>query len=327
MAYFPGYVIYGTAIKLQYRVFLYPDLIFRVKRNTSTIFCAKGRDYSNSFAVKYLPEESSKDDKDGGASLPGRYLEKRHNGTELNVRRVDFSKNSSRICLDVESRNHDSCRTSNVNFGLNFEVEEEVEEDFMVLDDKSEETDKIFEDSSTRCRGIQLGCTRQNVEKSAIELLASRAFTALELKKKLQAKGFPLEIVEAVIVDFQSRGLINDCLYAETYSRSRWSSSSWGPRRIRQELFRKGVSEVDAEKAIKLVFENNEGSEDVDSGIAMSKLSIDQLYVQASKQWQRSRGVPLETRKSRIIRWLQYRGFNWCVIKYVMKKLQSEGPS
>lgn len=93
-----------------------------------------------------------------------------------------------------------------------------------------------------------------------------------------------------------------------------------------QALFKKGISEADAEKAIKLVFENSEGDEDQDSGIAMSKLSIDQLCVQASKQWQRSHGAPQETRKSRIVRWLQYRGFNWGVIKYVLKKLESGSP-
>lgn len=149
----------------------------------------------------------------------------------------------------------------------------------------------------------------------------------MELKKKLQGKSFQHETIDAVITDFQSRGLINDFLYAEAYTRSRWSSSSWGPRRIRQALFKKGISEADAEMAIKLVFENSEGDEDQDSGIAMSKLSIDQLYVQASKQWQRSHGAPQETRKSRIVRWLQYRGFNWSVIKYVLKKLESGSPS
>lgn len=40
--------------------------------------------------------------------------------------------------------------------------------------------------------------------------------------------------LQPLILVFYCRGLINDCLYAETYSRSRWSSSSWGPRRIRQ---------------------------------------------------------------------------------------------
>ncbi|KAK3021524.1 hypothetical protein RJ639_046472, partial [Escallonia herrerae] len=79
-----------------------------------------------------------------------------------------------------------------------------------------------------------VGSTKQETEKMAVELLAKRAYTAVELKRKLLGKRCDHNIVDAVIVDFQSRGLINDCLYAETYSRSRLSSSSWGPRRIKQ---------------------------------------------------------------------------------------------
>jgi hypothetical protein len=30
------------------------------------------------------------------------------------------------------------------------------------------------------------------------------------------------------------RGLLNDGFYAESFSRSRWMSSTWGPRRIKQ---------------------------------------------------------------------------------------------
>ncbi|KAL0353474.1 UNVERIFIED_CONTAM: Kinesin-like protein KIN-14F [Sesamum angustifolium] len=306
----------------------------RVKRKSGIICCAKGRDYSSSFPVKYIPNKSSKNEANEAVSLPQRYVNRRHDGTELNVATADIPKNASRRILDVESMNHAACSTSNISHGLSFEVEEEIEGDFMAVNDEFiEEPDEIDDNSSKRCVGIQSGYRRQDVEKSAIELLASRAFTAVELKKKLQGKSFPLEIVDAVITDYQSRciaknlGLINDCLYAETYSRSRWSSSSWGPRRIRKALFKKGVSEVDAEKAIKLVFENGEGGGDQESGIAMSKDSIDQLYVQALKQWHRSHGAPQETRKSRIVRWLQYRGFNWCVIKYVLKKLESDSPS
>lgn len=309
-------------------VLLFKDLIFRVKRKSGIICCAKGRDYSSSFPVKYIPNKSSRNEGNEVVSLPQRYLNKRHDEPELNVATANISKSASRRILDVESMNHDACSTSNISHGLSFEVEEEIEGDFMAVNDEFiEEPDEIIDNSSQICLGIQSGYSRQDVEKSAIELLASRAFTAVELKKKLQGKSFPLEIVDAVITDYQNRGLINDCLYAETYSRSRWSSSSWGPRRIRQALFKKGVSEVDAEKAIKLVFENGEGGGDQDSGIAMSKHSIDQLYVQALKQWQRSNGAPQETRKSRIVRWLQYRGFNWSVIKYVLKKLESDSPS
>ncbi|KAL7130745.1 hypothetical protein ABFS83_13G154600 [Erythranthe nasuta] len=287
MAFVMGNFVHVTvaATKLHYRLFLIPW----VKRNNFVSCCAKARDYSSAFPVKYILKGSSINEENLAASLPVRCLKKSHNGHEFSVKAVvDFSKNL---------------------------VDEEVDE-FV------KEPDNIVEDSSKKCSRMQ----SSDVEKSAIKLLGSRAYTALELKKKLQGKRFPIEIIDAVITDFQSRGLINDCLYAESYSRSRWSSSSWGPRRIRQALFKKGISQVDAEKAIKLVFENKseEGEdEDEDKGIAMSKISIDQLYLQASKQWQRSSGASQETRKSRMVRWLQYRGFSWSVVAYVLKKLES----
>ncbi|EPS64726.1 hypothetical protein M569_10054, partial [Genlisea aurea] len=186
---------------------------------------------------------------------------------------------------------------------LNSEMEEELDANLLTGDDEF---------------GAILPDQCQDAENLAIELLASRACTAHELKKKLQGKRIPLKTIDAVISDFKTRGLINDCLYAETYSRSKWSSSCWGPSRIKQGLFKKGVTAADADKAIKLVF--NDGG-DHDSGIGLSRLSLDQLYLQASKQWKRSTCVPLEKRKSRIIQWLQYRGFNWAVIGYLLKKL------
>uniref|UniRef100_F6I584 Regulatory protein RecX n=1 Tax=Vitis vinifera TaxID=29760 RepID=F6I584_VITVI len=123
-----------------------------------------------------------------------------------------------------------------------------------------------------------------------------------------------------------ARGLINDALYAETFSRSRWSSSSWGPRRIKQALFKKGVSEADAEKAVKLVFKDDGSGGDQESRHGLSNLAMDHLFVQASKQWLRGHDVPRETRKSRIIRWLQYRGFTWAVVSFILKKLESQYP-
>lgn len=84
---------------------------------------------------------------------------------------------------------------------------------------------------------------------------------------------------------------------------------------------------MDAEKAIKLVFNDAAASGDEESGLGMSKLSMDHLFAQASKQWLRSCGVSRETRKSRIIRWLQYRGFSWSIISFVLKKLESQYPS
>ncbi|KAK2432020.1 hypothetical protein P8452_45051 [Trifolium repens] len=169
---------------------------------------------------------------------------------------------------------------------------------------------------------IQVDKFTNDAEQSAVKLLASRALTAVELRKKLLSKGFSPNAVEAVINKLQRQGFINDKLYAESFSQSRWSSSTWGPRRIKQALFMKGVSQADAEKAVEVVFkDNNDCAGDEKSIVGLSKQSMDHLYVQASKQWSRGQNVPLETRKSRIIRWLQYRGFDWNVISIILKKL------
>lgn len=93
-----------------------------------------------------------------------------------------------------------------------------------------------------------------------------------------------------------------------------------------QALSKKGVSQADAEKAVELVFNEEDGDEDQKSTIGLSKHSIDHLYDQAAKQWNRSHDVPKETRKSRVIRWLQYRGFDWNVISFILKKLERQAP-
>ncbi|WJX65016.1 hypothetical protein P8452_49724 [Trifolium repens] len=205
----------------------------------------------------------------------------------------------------LKSRDFSSCCVT-----VNEEGSEQMEEVGELIGD-SREQDFIQVDKFTN-----------DAEQSAVKLLASRALTAVELRKKLLSKGFSPNAVEAVINKLQRQGFINDKLYAESFSQSRWSSSTWGPRRIKQALFMKGVSQADAEKAVEVVFkDNNDCAGDEKSIVGLSKQSMDHLYVQASKQWSRGQNVPLETRKSRIIRWLQYRGFDWNVISIILKKL------
>ncbi|XP_057534846.1 uncharacterized protein LOC130813128 isoform X3 [Amaranthus tricolor] len=94
------------------------------------------------------------------------------------------------------------------------------------------------QERSNNCR------TKRGVEKVAIELLAKRAFTGAELRKKLAAKNFPVDDVEAVLHDFRNRGLVNDYRYAEMFSLSKWESSSWGPRRIKQDKYTLYISHL-----------------------------------------------------------------------------------
>ncbi|GAB4849801.1 hypothetical protein Ancab_004599 [Ancistrocladus abbreviatus] len=225
---------------------------------------------------------------------------------------MDNHKSLSEFSVGVENGPNDDIA---LDTGLDFENMEEHRE----FDEELE----VHNGCSKDVHKLQ-GCnTKLEAEKLAIELLATRAFTAMELRKKLNAKHFPHNIIEGVIHDFSKRGLINDCLYAEMFSRSRWSSSSWGPRRVKHELLKKGVSHRDVDEAVKLVFQDEEaGNEGL--RVSLSKSSIDQLYVQASKQWLRGQDVPLDKRKARIIRWLKYRGFDWDIVGIILKKLESQ---
>lgn len=81
---------------------------------------------------------------------------------------------------------------------------------------------------------------------------------------------------------------------------------------------------MDADNAINMVFKNDEAGEEQESRESGS--SLDQLFVRASKQWLKGQGVPREKRKARIIRWLQYRGFDWSMVSFILKKLESSYP-
>lgn len=97
---------------------------------------------------------------------------------------------------------------------------------------------------------------------------------------------------------------------------------------LNQELLRKGVSRVNVDKAVRQVFESNaDSTSDEGSRIVLSKDALDRLFIQASKQWIRSEGVTPETRKSRIVRWLQYRGFNWGVTGIILRRLEAQESS
>ncbi|XP_027172486.1 uncharacterized protein LOC113772125 isoform X2 [Coffea eugenioides] len=250
---------------------------------------------------------------------------------QSNEQRRDLSKSAQtsscgQICI-VDNK-FQSQYAKRIDYHAGLGIGEELD-DHMQYDsyEVMEELEGFSEEESNQDHRIQGSRIKKDVEKLAIELLATRAYTAVELRKKLLGKEFPVWVVDAVITDFQTRGFINDGLYAETFSRSRWSSSTWGPRRIKKALYSKGVSIMDTEKAIKLVFNDASACEDEESGLGISKRSMDHLFSQASKQWLRSCGASTETRKSRIVRWLQYRGFNWSIINSVLKKLESHYPS
>ncbi|OVA19731.1 Regulatory protein RecX [Macleaya cordata] len=324
MAIFAGNLSFKISIQLRSRVLLTPWV-----KKTSFIRCCG--DYPTSGPVRYIPKKYSNFE-ERKRQQPDQNSEKAESDNYSDSIPLRNRASEGRSNFDKRPQNGvsylskaETVQSSNMIGNVDLELEDEGEyeqEDFIGVPGIP------YENDNDHCEGDrkQPSKNKQDAERIAIEALAKRAFTTLELRKKLHAKRIPLDIIERVLNDFQSRGLIDDYLYAETFSRSRWSSSTWGPRRIKQALLQKGVSVADAEKAMKHVFEEDDYGGEKEPSLGMSKISMDHLYVQASKQWLRGQDVPLDKRKSRMIRWLQYRGFNWGVTSFILKKLESQNP-
>ncbi|XP_010465150.1 PREDICTED: uncharacterized protein LOC104745568 isoform X2 [Camelina sativa] len=304
------------------------------------ILCSgEQREYYSSGLFKYVPKKSRKtgedltsqpvvDCSDNKGRLDHSVLGSQLNGNSEEAREGTF--------LDLKDIN---VAGSYMNVVSSDDSDEELEESIYGVESSwkkgsttrkhKQAYDKVKVDmeEAEQAKSSKEACkTTQEAENSAIRYLGLRAYSAAELKKKLIGKKYPLEIVDRVINDFQIRGFINDSLYAESFARSRWSSLSWGPRRIKQALFKKGISNEDSETAIKMVFEKGqckEGEEAEEPKHGLSKEAVDQLYVQASKRWLQGRDLPIENRKARVIRWLQYRGFNWGVVAQLLNRLES----
>lgn len=84
--------------------------------------------------------------------------------------------------------------------------------------------------------------TAEACEATAVRLLARREHARNELAAKLRQRGFAGEVIDEVLSDLASRGLLSDDRFAEEYVRYRYNRG-YGPLRIRAELRDRGVDD------------------------------------------------------------------------------------
>ena len=90
----------------------------------------------------------------------------------------------------------------------------------------------------------------------AMNALASRMYTAKEMRDKLVRKGVDIEAIDEIIAALTAEKFINDELYAESYVIDGVNLKGKGLYRIRQELRVKGVAAGVIEDAVKRAEEN-----------------------------------------------------------------------
>lgn len=149
---------------------------------------------------------------------------------------------------------------------------------------------------------------RQVVEKSlrarALDALARREHTRLELLRKLSAHSEDLEQINQLLDDLQTRGWLSDARYAEQRVHAR--QSRYGSRKIGYELREQGVSE---------------------SLIAETLSNLKATEVERARSiWQKKFAAPATTPKERNqqMRFLQSRGFDMDVIYRVVNHVADE---
>lgn len=107
----------------------------------------------------------------------------------------------------------------------------------------------------------------------ALDLLAARAYTTRNLRRKMVQKEFPAADIEAAIDRLLSNGLLDDRKFAGEYARQKIVVGGASVRRVKQELARKGIEPRSVDDSIAETLEN----ESVDQESAIERIAVKKL--------------------------------------------------
>lgn len=146
----------------------------------------------------------------------------------------------------------------------------------------------------------------------ALDLLAIRSRSVVELRRKLIQKGEPVEAVDAAIERLREKKFLDDDNFARQFARSRAVDGGASRRRIAMELGRKGVERETADAAIDDLAE----SEGIDLSASVHKV--------AEKKWKSLSKLDEATATRRLYAFLARRGFNPDEIRSAMQGLKAD---
>ena len=143
---------------------------------------------------------------------------------------------------------------------------------------------------------------------SAMMYLGYRDRSVKEMRLKLIQKGFPEEIIEMVLEILTKANLLNDERFATNFSRSKIEGKSWGPEKIRSELYIKGIEKELLEHVIRKMYEEYSQFD------LIRKLLTKRLRYQDELE---------QKDMKRHIDYLKRRGFRWDVIREVIAEYEN----
>ena len=140
----------------------------------------------------------------------------------------------------------------------------------------------------------------KSLRQRALDYLAKREYSYLELAKKLNQYAEEDDDIAAILDDFKSRGWLSDARFTEMLVHAR--KTKFGSARVANELREKGVAD-----------------ELITSAVAEIRLNeLENARIVWQKKYKASPATPEEWAKQ--ARFLQSRGFGFDVIKKVLNQ-------
>ena len=139
---------------------------------------------------------------------------------------------------------------------------------------------------------------RLKVYDRALNMLAFRARSSVELGRSLARKGEQKDDVEWAVLRLQENGLLDDAAFAEAFTRAKVLGAKQSRRRVQQDLSRKGVARSVSDTAIDTVFEE----EGVDQRAIVEEA--------ARKKLRALRALDPQVRRRRLYAFLARRGYD-----------------
>ena len=131
-----------------------------------------------------------------------------------------------------------------------------------------------------------------------------------EVKNKLRQLGAYRDTSDAVISHLIQNDYLNETRFAMLYVRGKFSIKKWGKKRIINELKIRKITTYNIDKGLKQISKKN------------YQRTFNKL---AQKRWDdlKKKKEPLEKRKMKLVKYLQYRGWENDLIFGALRKLSS----
>lgn len=141
----------------------------------------------------------------------------------------------------------------------------------------------------------------------AVALLASRARTEKEIVDALRRNAYPETTIARVMQRLNEAGYVNDKEFAEHWAASR-TNKGLGTRRIRMELYRKGVDPDDIDNVLSAVDQDE----------------VFQGAVKSAEKAARGKDLSDPAARQRIIAYLARRGYDFSMARQAVEHILSQ---